>query len=326
MISIIIPVYNVASYIEACIKSVMRQTYSGVIECLIVDDRGTDESIAIAGRMIEAYDGPIQFQILYHEQNRGLSAARNTGTEAAKGEYVYYLDSDDEITEDCIQKLLMPVLQDPTIEMVQGNSTALVKEHQSSLVISNENVRECFYHKHQLLVYAWNKLIKRSFLTQNKLSFKEGILWEDSYWLFFLLKRLKNVYFIPDVTYLHKNRPGSIMTSTSKRTIAIHRAKFYHDVLTNLTPHDERSEMRYIFPQFAHFYTRFHMELPEYDDLFSLFYGKTKEYGFYGLKVRLAFCCYVGRSKYGWVLIQSLKRLQHPHIIREDLQRLRRGW
>ena len=75
----------------------MRQTYQGAMECLIVDDCGTDDSMAIAERTIATYEGPIVFQVLHHERNRGLSAARNTGTLAAKGDYLYYLDSDDEI-------------------------------------------------------------------------------------------------------------------------------------------------------------------------------------------------------------------------------------
>ena len=96
-LSIIIPVYHVAPYIEDCLRSVMRQTYQGAMECLIVDDCGTDDSMAIAERTIATYEGPIVFQVLHHERNRGLSAARNTGTLAAKGDYLYYLDSDDEI-------------------------------------------------------------------------------------------------------------------------------------------------------------------------------------------------------------------------------------
>lgn len=91
-ISIIIPVYNVAEYITECLQSVIRQTYQGEIECIIVEDCGTDNSIAVAERLIAEYRGSIEFRILHHERNRGLSAARNTGTDAATGDYIYYLD------------------------------------------------------------------------------------------------------------------------------------------------------------------------------------------------------------------------------------------
>lgn len=127
-VSIIIPVYNVAPYIEACLKSVMRQTYGGQMECIIVDDCGTDDSIAIAERMTAAYQGPIQFRMLHHDRNRGLSAARNMGTNAATGDYIYYLDSDDEITTDCIERLMKPIMADGSIEVVQGNYVWIKKK------------------------------------------------------------------------------------------------------------------------------------------------------------------------------------------------------
>ena len=151
-VSIIIPVFNVAPYIADCLRSVMRQTYTGNMECLIVDDCGTDNGIAIAERMIADYKGPIRFQILHHERNRGLSAARNTGTEAAIGEYLYYLDSDDEKTEDCIERLMGKVTDHPGVEMVQGNSSRhqmgggsvnWVKDVLVPFAESNEEVRRC---------------------------------------------------------------------------------------------------------------------------------------------------------------------------------------
>lgn len=83
LVSIIVPVYNVAEYIESCVRSVMTQTYDGGLECLIFDDCGTDNSIAIAQQMIENYQGSIDFKVIHHEKNRGLSAARNTGMDAA---------------------------------------------------------------------------------------------------------------------------------------------------------------------------------------------------------------------------------------------------
>ena len=69
LISIIIPIYNVSSYIERCLQSVMRQTY-GEIECIIVDDASPDYSIEKCERLIETYNGPIRFSILHHKFNR----------------------------------------------------------------------------------------------------------------------------------------------------------------------------------------------------------------------------------------------------------------
>ena len=108
-VSIVIPVYNVEPYIEECLQSVMRQTYLGMMECILVDDCGTDNSMGIAEQLIEAYNGPIDFKVLHHEHNRGVSAARNTGIDAACGEYIFFLDSDDWISDDCIERLTQPL-------------------------------------------------------------------------------------------------------------------------------------------------------------------------------------------------------------------------
>lgn len=120
-VSIIIPIYNVSDYVKRCMKSVMHQSYDN-IECIVVDDCSPDDSIAKCEKMIADYHGPINFTILHHQCNRGLSAARNTGTDAATGDYILYLDSDDELTSDCIEKLVRPLLNDPTIEMVMGGT------------------------------------------------------------------------------------------------------------------------------------------------------------------------------------------------------------
>ena len=128
LVSVIIPVYQVTDYVERCLKSVMSQTYTD-IECIIVDDKTQDDSIEKCERLIEVYNnnlkldgkGRIRFKILHHEVNRGLSAARNTGTQAATGEYLYYLDSDDYISADCIETLIAPFKEHASLEMVQGN-------------------------------------------------------------------------------------------------------------------------------------------------------------------------------------------------------------
>ena len=185
-VSIIIPVYKVSAYIDRCIKSVMNQTYND-IECIIVDDATPDDSILKCEQMISEYDGPIRFFILHHQQNRGLSAARNTGTEVAKGEYLYYLDSDDEITLDCIEKLMKPIKEDCTIDLVQGNhmdekdgQEICYHKRESSIYISiNDDVYKEYYIYHHFISTAWNKLIKRSYVKKYKLYFKEGLLNED---------------------------------------------------------------------------------------------------------------------------------------------------
>lgn len=125
-VSIIIPVYQVSAYIERCIRSVLNQTYKE-IECIIVNDATQDDSIEKCQQLIENYRGEIRFKIVNHNANRGLSAARNTGIDAASESYIFYLDGDDEISSDCIEKLVKPCKKDGSIEMVMGALHAITK-------------------------------------------------------------------------------------------------------------------------------------------------------------------------------------------------------
>ena len=266
-VSIIVPVYNVAPYIEGCLKSVMRQTYQGEMECLLIDDCGTDDSMAIAERMVNTYKGPIRFEVICHEKNRGLSAARNTGINAAKGEYIYFLDSDDEITDDCIEKLTSPVMGDATIEMVMGNYTihsdgCKVKRYEQPVVkqqeemTSLEAVRDYYLNKRGFYVYAWNKLIRKDFLTRNNLWFKEGMLWEDYLWTFFVAKHLSHLYVFPDTTYIYYKRQNSITTRASWKEKALHMGLAYAEIADNFTDGESEREAKRFVKGFCFCYVK----------------------------------------------------------------------
>lgn len=105
-VSIIVPVYNVEPYVEDCVLSVMRQTYTGPVECIIVDDCSTDNSMAIVDGAISKYNGSISFKVLHHDKNRGQSAARKRGVEEAHGEWIMFVDSDDLLLENAISELV----------------------------------------------------------------------------------------------------------------------------------------------------------------------------------------------------------------------------
>ena len=155
-VSIIIPVYNVSDYIERCIRSVMEQTYQ-IIECILVDDCSPDDSITKAESLIRQYGGSVEFVILRHDKNIGLSGARNTGINHSTGDYLYFLDSDDEITPICIESLMKVARENPTSDIVQGYSSCplvdavfpnrekLAKELLPMTLKSNEDIRFCYY-------------------------------------------------------------------------------------------------------------------------------------------------------------------------------------
>ena len=286
-VSIIIPVYNVALYIERCIKSVMDQTYNGDMECILVNDASSDDCIAIAEHLIADYNGPIQFRILNHEHNAGVSAARNTGIDAATGDYLYFMDSDDEITSDCIDKLSLPILKDPTIEMVEGCYVAFTKDFNnvtSEQIFSrpqleyatHEAVRIFFLSRRYENKLAWNKLVNRDFVLKNQIYFKEGVLWEDFLWHFMYNKYLSHLYIIPDVTYKYHIRPKSIVTSTPNSYIQNSFGSMYAEIAKTLSPKEGVCEVRYILKGFCLFYLD-NSTNPEYKQAANLFSKVLKD-------------------------------------------------
>ena len=222
-VSIIIPTYNVASYIIECLDSVASQTYRGSLECIVVDDCGTDDSIALADNFIQHYLGKIDFRILHREKNGGLSAARNTGLNEAKGEFVYFLDSDDYITPDCIESLVEVAKHFPKVEIVQGG----IVNTKGTIIYDSTRFktpqlledRKDIYSKlvfGELPVSSWNKLIRRDFLKENSIDFYEGVIHEDVDFLYKLAAHVTSFALCPVITYCYRiQREGSILSTTN---------------------------------------------------------------------------------------------------------------
>ena len=97
-VSIIVPVYNASNFIATCIDSVSRQTANGGVECLFIDDCSSDNSTELISDYIQSYKGDIEFRLLKQTKNQGPSAARNRGIIEAKGDFLFFLDSDDELS------------------------------------------------------------------------------------------------------------------------------------------------------------------------------------------------------------------------------------
>lgn len=218
--SIIVPVFNVESYIADCLQSVMQQTYSGSLECILVDDCGTDGSMEIAKKMVAEYKGRIEFKVLHHEHNRGLAAARNTGMDAATGEYVYFLDSDDWISDDCIEQLIEP-LCDKRYDVVVGDFITFGGDSSVRLWVERDGVyigdelKDACYHR-EIYVMAWNKLYNHDFIKKNRLSFYEGIIHEDELWSYYVTRFASSMFVAKQAKYFYRIHADSIIDSTKK--------------------------------------------------------------------------------------------------------------
>lgn len=221
-VSILIPVYNVSQYIERCLQSVAEQTYKD-IECILVDDCGTDNSIELAQKYIEEYQGGITYSILHHDMNQGQSAARNTALRHATGDFIYFLDSDDAITSDCIEMLMELVMKYPDADFAQGNfldEKGDICKYGWRIQLPEYSNEHDDLEKIILSVVvtsACNKVIRRSFLTKHDLFFPEGIIHEDMYWSYFLAKYTKAATFINKGTYIYYINDNSTMTSISSQ-------------------------------------------------------------------------------------------------------------
>lgn len=222
IVSLILPVYNVAPYISRCLKSVMDQTYIGPMECILVDDCGEDDSMEIARQLISQYQGHIAFRILSHDHNRGLSAARNTGIRAAQGDYLYFLDSDDWIEPQCIASMVSLVERYPGVELVQAGAIAHGGEAKPWLDLSKSplpeyvqglsEVKPIMLNRKRIPVTAWNRLVRRDFLLHNNLLFQDGLLHEDELWTFMLAKHLNSLAVMKQNVYHYEQRPSGLMS------------------------------------------------------------------------------------------------------------------
>lgn len=228
-ISIIVPMYQVEQYLAICLKSITDQTMTDGVECILVDDCGSDRSLFIAKDFIEHYQGNVLFRIVEREKNGGLSAARNSGIDVASGEYVYFLDSDDEITPNCLEIMWSLVEKYGKVNLVQG---AFFENEKYANSISNVKFPEFCTCQAEIktfllqylgdIVGAQSRLINLSFLKEHHLYFEEGIIHEDNLWTFFLSKYVRTMAYCDVCTYYHRYNPNSITGNVNviKETIA----------------------------------------------------------------------------------------------------------
>ena len=227
LVSIIIPVYNIEKYIEECLESVRRQSYTH-FECLVIDDCGNDQSIPRVVKFIQRFEDD-RFKILHRFTNGGLSAARNTGIDNACGDYLYFVDGDDKIFPDALKNLVSVVDKYPDVEIVQGN--VMYQEGEAVWHFSEGTFPEYSENREwirtqmlrmNIAVSAWNKLYRLDYIRKNKLQFLEGIINEDVKWCWDNQKLLSSIAFCSDICYWYRtDNQASIMHETDKTRSSI---------------------------------------------------------------------------------------------------------
>jgi len=214
-ISLIIPVYNVEQYLEGCLNSVVAQTFHDY-EVICVNDGSTDGSQAI---LEEFQKNHTQITII-SQQNRGLSGARNAGIQIAKGDYLFFLDSDDWIEPTALEVLARQVSGE---DMVCFNGRRFFEDRKTEepdAGISESNLSGWeYYNKYALVSRKFHfvctvlRLYRRECLLKNNLFFEKGIYHEDNLFTPLACYYAQTVKVIPDCLYVYRIRKGSIMQS-----------------------------------------------------------------------------------------------------------------
>lgn len=221
-ISIIIPIYNVAPYIEKCLDSIRLQTYKKDIECLLIDDCGTDNSVIICENYIYKYKLSSHIHIIHHLVNRGAGAARNTGIKHATGDFITFVDGDDWLEPNYVEELVQCYNMHTDSQLVQCG----IKTTDGSIPWFNLELNplpkystDRYQIKTQLLGRGLipnspcGKLMSLSFIRDNNLYFHEGIVFEDELWVNQLAKFVTSLSVVNKSLYVYLIHPGSVVTS-----------------------------------------------------------------------------------------------------------------
>jgi len=210
MISVIIPVYKVESYLPECIDSILRQTYRD-LEILLIDDGSPDR----CGEICDKYAGIDARIRVFHTENKGLSAARNLGLREAKGEYIGFVDSDDWIEPDMYEILLRRLKETGTDISACGvwNECPESKHVYSvcdKVFIGPEATRALVCN---LTNAVWNKLYRKECWAG--ISFPEKHIYEDNATIYKVVLRTESLSCVPDPLYHYRMREGSTVHTNS---------------------------------------------------------------------------------------------------------------
>lgn len=202
-VSIIIPVYNAGQFIEKCIDSVICQTLSEW-ELIIINDGSTDNS----SEKIKLFSDSRIF--LYEQKNAGPSSARNAGIRIARGEYLFFLDADDELTSNCLESLYSLAKKD-NIDFVYGKYRGYNVEFKKDVLYDRKEIKRTLLDYTKVQFAPHNRLIKRSLVIDNNLFFNEGIkVREDFLWMTFVAKYVTSFAVCRSITYIRGFNENSL--------------------------------------------------------------------------------------------------------------------
>lgn len=229
--SIIIPIYNVEKYVEQCLESVDGQSYEDY-EIILVNDGSTDASEAICKSFVA--NSNRNYQII-NQANGGLSAARNTGLAAAKGQWIVFVDSDDYISTDLLKNLDAAMAKnDADLYTFNHNRIDANGNFVAKKLYAVENARLSFKSEAEMTKYicdeflnyglgweAWGMIYKRSIIEENNISFQDtkDVFAEDLCFALQYLMHVNSIYVLCDLLYNYRIRPGSLLETLDSKSV-----------------------------------------------------------------------------------------------------------
>ena len=215
-VTIGIPVYKSKYDIRRALESALAQTYPS-IEFLLIDDAGNDGSLAIVEDIQQTHQRGKDMRIISHDRNIGVSASRNQIIDEAKGDYLYFMDSDDIIAGNTISLLIQNVRQfDAEIvfgsyEKIETSGERTIYQYPSLLLLGKDKMAEFAYRKYGgIQASACNYIVRTSLLRNHNLRFIDTNYWEDLVFTFELVTYISRAVLLPDITYTYMCRENSL--------------------------------------------------------------------------------------------------------------------
>ena len=209
LVSVIMPVYNVEKYLSQCINSVCTQTYNN-LEIIIVDDESPDDSGTIADEYAKKDD---RIKVL-HIKNRGAAGARNIGLDTCSGEFVLFIDSDDWIEPDMVEKMVnyiinenCDIVQCQSYDEYTDKSIEHISESINCYMDNQEFMKHALYHWEDLLI--WNKIIKKDII--GNIRFVEGRCIDDEFFTYKLIINSDRIFLTNEKFYHYRMRKSGAM-------------------------------------------------------------------------------------------------------------------
>ena len=225
MVSIIVPVYNKEKYLRDCVDSILQQTYKD-FELILVDDGSKDSSWNI----IKEYADKEERVVPIHQENAGVSAARNAGLDRAQGKWICFVDADDYLPKDGIQ-ILVEHGEKSNADIVNANATRVEDDKQFKIFnFNNEIVKGNIYPR--LVHFApWAQLFKRSIIEEHHLRYVKGLAYsEDNVFILYYSLYASSIEFVNDSVYNYRINSDSAIQNKDYKKVAYHQMWAAHEV------------------------------------------------------------------------------------------------